>query len=74
MSKVVLITGGTSGMGKETSLLLANSGYRVYAGSRGNALELEKKAKELSVNVNLVPLDVQDINSIKKAVCTVIEK
>ncbi len=74
MAKVVLITGATSGMGKETSLLLANSGYIVYAGSRGNALELENDAKELGVNVNLVPLDVQDTSSIKKAINTVINK
>ena len=33
MSKVVLITGATSGMGEATSCFLEN-GYKVYAGCR----------------------------------------
>jgi NAD(P)-dependent dehydrogenase (short-subunit alcohol dehydrogenase family) len=74
MAKVVLITGATSGMGKCASILLAQNGYTVYAGSRGNESELLEEAKEQGVNVNIVPLDVQDTQSIKNAVKTVIEK
>ena len=34
MSKVVLITGATSGMGELSAKFLADNGYTVYAGSR----------------------------------------
>jgi NADP-dependent 3-hydroxy acid dehydrogenase YdfG len=34
MKKVVLITGASSGMGKETAMLLVKSGYTVYTAAR----------------------------------------
>ena len=34
MKKVILITGASSGMGKEAAILLAKEGYTVYAGAR----------------------------------------
>ena len=40
MKKVVLITGATTGIGKETAIYLAKSGYIVYgAGRRENKLQ-----------------------------------
>lgn len=74
MAKVVLITGATSGMGLEASILLALNGYTVYAGSRGNESELLEKAKEKGVQVNIVPLDVTQTQVIQQAVKSVIEK
>lgn len=74
MAKVVLITGATSGMGLEASILLAQNGYTVYAGSRGNESELLEKAKEKGVQVNIVPLDVTQTQVIQQAVKSVIEK
>jgi NAD(P)-dependent dehydrogenase (short-subunit alcohol dehydrogenase family) len=74
MSKVVLITGATSGMGLETSILLALNGYTVYAGTRGNEAELLEKAKEKGVQIHIVPLDVTQTHSIQQAVKSVIEK
>ncbi len=67
MSKVVLITGASSGMGKRTSEFLAKNGYMVYAGSR--------KAESLEAKENLKPvyLDVTDSESIQEAVETIIK-
>ena len=33
-SKVVLVTGGTSGIGKETAILLASQGWKVVLSGR----------------------------------------
>jgi len=67
MSKIVLITGTSSGMGKVSSEFLAENGYVVYAGSR-NIQE-----KESSANLKPVYLDVTKTESIKNAVATIIE-
>ncbi len=74
MSKTVLITGATSGMGKETALLLAEHGYSVYAGVRNSSEELLDEAGKRGVKLNTVALDVQDTASIQKAVEHVIAK
>jgi len=73
MKNVVLITGATSGMGKETALLLAQSGYTVYAGARSqeSGSELEQAAKNLGVSLNSIILDVCDNDSINQAIETV---
>jgi NAD(P)-dependent dehydrogenase (short-subunit alcohol dehydrogenase family) len=74
MNKTVLITGATSGMGKETALLLAEHGYTVYAGVRNTSQELIDEAEKRGVKLNTVTLDVQDTASIQKAVQHVIAK
>jgi len=68
MSKVVLITGSSSGMGKLTVSYLASNGYIVYAGSRD--------PKSLIVEENLRPiyLDVTNTQSMKDAVATIINE
>lgn len=72
MTKSVLITGARSGMGKATSLLLAESGYRVFAGVRGDAPELMAEAQARGVEVTTVPLDVQDAAQVREAVARVV--
>ena len=67
MSKVVLITGTGSGMGKLTAEFLAENGYVVYAGSRG------ADVGQNSDNLKHIYLDVRDTSSIKNAVDTVME-
>ena len=73
MSKIVLITGATSGMGKETALLLAKNGYNVYAGARSQESrnQLEQEASALGLSLNTVILDVCDTSSVNQAVETV---
>jgi len=68
MSKVVLITGTGSGMGKLTSEFLAENGYIVYAGSR----DIEGKVS--SEHLKPIYLDVTETESIKSAVNTIIDK
>jgi len=67
MSKVVLITGSSSGMGKVTAAFLAENGYIVYAGVR----DIGSKISE--GNLRPIYLDVTDAQSIKDAVATVIQ-
>lgn len=67
MSKVVLITGGSSGIGKSIGEFLHQKGFVVYGTSR-NPERVENSV------FPLVALDVRNTESIKKAVSEVIEK
>jgi len=65
MSKVIFITGGSSGIGKATGEFLLTKGYKVYGTSRD--------PKKVSGSpFPLVALDVRDTASIKAAVAQVI--
>ncbi|MCF6181140.1 SDR family oxidoreductase [Lutibacter sp.] len=66
MKKVVLITGGSSGIGKSVGEFLTEKGFTVYGTSRN-------PSKIKNYSFNLIPLDVTDIESIKKAVKKVVE-
>ncbi|AXG71236.1 cyclopentanol dehydrogenase [Kordia sp. SMS9] len=67
MSKVVLITGGSSGIGKSIGILLAEKGYTVYGTSRN-----PNKFKDFTA-FKLIALDVRDTETIQKAVNTIID-
>lgn len=56
MNKVVLVTGASSGIGKETAKLLVQKGYTVYGASR----RVEKMADLKAEGVNLLEMDVTD--------------
>ncbi|MEY4084234.1 MAG: hypothetical protein RL074_21 [Bacteroidota bacterium] len=65
MSKVVLITGGSSGIGKSIGEFLSQKGFTVYGTSRN--------PDPISNSVfPLVALDVRDANSIQTAVSQII--
>lgn len=65
MSKVVLITGGSSGIGKSIGEFLSQKGFTVYGTSRSPERYPDSKIK-------LVALDVTDVDTILKAIRTVV--
>jgi NAD(P)-dependent dehydrogenase (short-subunit alcohol dehydrogenase family) len=70
---VALVTGGTDGLGRAAAVLLAEHGYRVFAGSRNaeRRAALEKHAREKNLPLATVELDVTDDDSINRAVSEV---
>ncbi|MEM9090669.1 MAG: oxidoreductase [Cyanobacteria bacterium P01_F01_bin.53] len=64
MGNVILITGGSSGMGLETAKLLAQEGYKVYAGARRT--ERLEALRELGIVP--VQMDVTDPETNQKVV------
>jgi len=76
MSKVALITGTSTGVGLAASALFAKNGYRVYATMRDTkkSQALLEEAKKNNVEVQLLPLDVSDNDSVEKAVADIISR
>ncbi|WP_196886650.1 SDR family oxidoreductase [Aureivirga sp. CE67] len=68
MAKTVLITGGSSGIGKSIGEYLSSKNYKVYGTSRN------PKQEKFNDNFHLVALDVSDVDSIEKAVNFIVEK
>lgn len=76
MKKIALITGTSTGLGLETSILLAENGFKVYASMRdlSKSDKLRDRSKEMDLNIELIHLDVCDTVSIQSAVDTIIER
>jgi short-subunit dehydrogenase len=68
--KVVIITGVSSGIGRETALFLAKHDYAVYGGAR----RVEKLKELEQENVSTFSLDVTDEISVSNFVGKVLEK
>lgn len=66
MSKVILVTGGSSGLGEAICEYLAGKGHRVYGTSR--------KATENNAKFSMISMDVCDRQSINAAVDTIISR
>ena len=67
MSKVVFITGASSGIGKAIGEFLLVKGFKVYGTSRN-----PENVKQSSIE--LVALDVRNVASIQTAIQTVLDK
>jgi len=68
MSKVILITGGSSGIGKSIALLLHQEGYKVYGTSRN-----PERYKE-TIPFEMVALDVANSESVLSCVSSILDK
>ncbi len=80
-SKVILITGCSTGFGNGAAKALADQGHTVYASMRGVDAKNEKPASELRAYANsqkaalhVLELDVTSDSSVETAVSTVIEE
>ena len=66
MSKVVLITGASSGIGKSIANYLSEKGMIVYGTSR-------TQKDDSSLPYNMIALDVLDVDSIQKAISVIVK-
>jgi short-subunit dehydrogenase len=66
LKKVILITGVSSGFGKETARILAEAGHKVYGTVRNTPLQ--------AGSVNVIKMDLMDFQSIAEEVKHVYEK
>jgi NAD(P)-dependent dehydrogenase (short-subunit alcohol dehydrogenase family) len=76
--KVAVITGCSSGIGFETSLILARNGFHTYATMHKLEGEPEEKITSISKNENLplqvIQLDVNDDKSVVNAINRIVEE
>ena len=68
--KVVLITGGSSGIGYESAIIFAKNGYKVYTAAR----RLEKMEALKEYGIIPIFLDVTDNEACKSCINEIIEK
>ncbi|MDP4183554.1 MAG: SDR family oxidoreductase [Bacteroidota bacterium] len=66
MTKVILVTGVSSGFGRQIAKILSETGYNVYGTSRRDIDPLP--------NINLLKMDVTDENSVKAGVEQILAK
>ncbi|GKW24182.1 short-chain dehydrogenase/reductase [Pectobacterium carotovorum subsp. carotovorum] len=67
-SKVILVTGASSGIGEATALRLKASGHTIYAAAR----RIERMQKLADADIRVLPLDVTDSVSVQTVVDTII--
>ena len=73
---IAVVTGSSTGIGFETSLLLARSGFYTYATMRDTNKRkmIEKIAKQENLPLEVLSLNVNDNASVKKAMQKIIDK
>lgn len=75
VNKVILITGGTSGIGKTTALMMLEEGAAVIVTGRNpqRGLSLEQQAESVGGKIKFVQCDVADENEMEKAMIAIEE-
>jgi NAD(P)-dependent dehydrogenase (short-subunit alcohol dehydrogenase family) len=73
---VALVTGSSSGIGFETSLMLARNGFNTYASMRNleKSKDITQIANKEKLPLQVVQLDVIDHKSIREAIDKVVEE
>src|SRR5690349_23683170 len=74
--QIALVTGSSSGIGFETSLLLARNGFYTYATMRNTdkSNEITDLAKRDNLPIEVLQLDVSNDKSVKDAINVIIGK
>lgn len=75
MSKIILITGTSTGIGLETAIQLAEQGHKVYATMRKleKSTLLKDEAEKRKVKLHILQLDVLDNQSIEDCISEIIK-
>ena len=76
-NKVAVVTGGSSGIGFETSLLLARNGFHTYATMRNpdkSKKEIFNVVNKEKLRLQVTQLDVTDDNSVKEAIENIVNE
>lgn len=73
-SKVILITGASTGIGLETAVMLAEQGHKVYATMRNldKRSLLDSEVEKRTVQLNILQMDVQDEVSIGNCIAKIL--
>ena len=75
MSKTVLITGSSTGFGRDTAETLARAGHTVFASMRNAQAQNREHAQALRKNgIEIVELDVSSDTSVERAVKEVLAR
>ena len=76
MSKIIFITGTSTGFGKLMAITLANAGHEVVAGMRGTNGKNEAVAKELVAipNITVAEIDITSDSSVNNAISQTLAK
>src|SRR5512145_1644979 len=73
---IAVVTGSSTGIGFETSLLLARNGFYTYATMRdtGKSDIIEKITYTENLPLEVLPLDVDNDNSVKNAIHKILDE
>ena len=70
MGKTCIVTGANSGIGRSTAIILAKSGYEVFATMRflDRGTKLREIAQDMNLRMHEIELDVSDTDSVNQGI------